>query len=436
MEKLSRFPHDHITPYLATWVQGGVACLLFPRAKYNLRTFMSTTEEPKLTSTFVIWFLKQLKGLAGAVDHFHWISEDRGAAGTSRRADRDQTRLGSDLQQNQKKIGLAGFHHDIKAENILVFEKENTSTESRPAGVFRISDFGAGRFANLALGEISTPAKASKGTLTYKAPDESPSRPFDLWALGCVFLELLIWAVTPEQDGGKGFSDRRGWMSDHKPGPAEPTHPDDAFWLRDAKTGKVNLRASVSQQIEDLICIHCKGKKAFTRVTQITSKLFTIDPLRRPVAKDLLSELEDIYEEASEELEADPHCYIRQHTRKSSDKLSAADAFQSHGTPGTPEPGTSHDKSLKWPSFEDDESESEQEPVPFLKRKGNPPSASHVPPASEWGLNNIGPGQPAVPDPHGAESEDDALRHVKSDNNGEYSHPDNQNIDPKPWQPA
>ncbi len=435
IEKLANHPHDHITPYLATWTQGGVACILFPRATCNLRKFMSTTAMPKLTHHFVRWFLEQLKGLAGAVDHFHWISDERSARRTSRVVSGNQNLLGQELKQNQKRsMGLAGFHHDLKAENILVFEKE--STKSRWAGIFKISDFGAGRFANLALGEISASVTAARGTLTYKAPDESPSRPFDMWALGCVFLELLIWAVTPEQDGGKGFSHRRGWMSNHEPGPAEQTYPDDAFWFQDPVTRKPKLRPSVSQQIQDLENSYCQGKAAFTRVVQLTKTLFTIDSVQRPLAKEVFEELERIHKDACEELAIDPHCYIKCHVLKPSDSLSAAHAKHIHASSESPGSEGSRGRSLKRFSHELDESESEQEPAPFRKLRRHSSGTNQVPPVSESSLNNLGLSQSSAPDSHSVESDDDALRFVGPGESNPRSHYANEEIDPRPWQPS
>jgi serine/threonine protein kinase len=171
-----------------------------------------TQDRPTRTKSFVLWFLDQLRGLADAVKHFHWIGEESSPDDTVFGQSGDYNLLGADLRdQTQNRLGLAGFHHDIKGENILVFEKEPTQPES--GGIFKITDFGAGRFAGLRLGEQSSGVAAAKGTLTYKAPDQYPSKPFDIWGLGCVFIELLIWALTTEQDGGRGFSSRRGWMS-------------------------------------------------------------------------------------------------------------------------------------------------------------------------------------------------------------------------------
>jgi serine/threonine protein kinase len=436
IEKLAKFPHDHITPYLATWIQDNHPCILFPKAKCNLRTFMTTQEEPELNRSFVLWFLKQFKGLAGAVAHFHWISDERSGSGTSSESEGNQGGLGSDLRQNKhRKTGLAGVHHDIRPENILVFEK--SSTQSQYAGIFQISDFGAGRFANLALGEMSAPAKRMKGTLTYRGPEEKPSRPFDIWALGCVFLELLIWALTPEQDGGNGFSDRRGWISDSKHRDSEPTNPvDDAFWVRDPITHEVKLRDAVDRQIDDLLHTHCRGRKAFSRVTQITKKLFTIVPSKRPLAKDILIELKDIYKEAQDDLDADRHCYMKQHTGTHSALHPGADAFHTPMEAPLAEPEGAHDRSPKRPLDEDSENESEEASPRFLKRRRKSSTEGKAPPASEAALNIVEPTPFALPEAQGAESEDDALRHIEQENIIPRSRQHNQKADSEPWQPG
>ena len=310
IEKLALRPHQHITPHFATWTQSGVSYILFPLAKYNLREFMSSTlDRPQLTASVVLWFLSQLRGLASAVNHFHWIGEESSPDDIAVTQSGDYDLLGADLKdKTQNRLGLAGFHHDIKADNILVFEKETTQPGN--GGIFKITDFGAGRFADLRLGQQSSGVPAAKGTLTYKAPDKHPSRPFDLWGLGCVFLELLIWALTPEQDGGRGFSSRRGWISSHEPGKNEPTHPDDAFWYRDPKSNETRLRPAVQMQLDDLMQKYCRGMDAFKKVTHLTQELFTIDPLMRPKAAQVVARLTDILGKARVELENDPNCYL------------------------------------------------------------------------------------------------------------------------------
>lgn len=334
IQKLFDHPHNHVNPYLATWIQDDTAFILSPRATYNLRTFISSTDKQKLTLSFVLWVLEQLKGLADAVDHLHGIfSDERTTPVIVHRVDRDQIRLDDDGKQVQKQ----GYLSSIKPENILVFENEPSG--HRQAGIFRISDYGVGRLKGLTLEEHEALNKGSPGTLIYKAPDEKPSKAVDLWALGCVFLELLIWVMAPVQDGNRGFSDRRGWMSIGENW--LPAHPNAAFWSISGRSQPVTLQLSVSHQIEDLVTIHCQGKKAFARVAEITKKLLSIDPLERPLARAVSKEMESVYIAASHELAADPECYIKKELREISRYEQAT-----HGPP----PESGGQKSLSSPS--------------------------------------------------------------------------------------
>lgn len=394
IEKLALRPHDHITPHFATWTQSGVSYILFPLAKYNLREFMSSApDRPQLTASVVLWFLDQLRGLASAVNHFHWIGQESSPDDMAVTNSGDYSLLGADLKdKTQSPLGLAGFHHDIKAENILVFEKETTQRGN--GGIFKITDFGAGRFANLLPGQQSSGVAAAKGTLTYKAPDKHPSRPFDLWGLGCVFIELLIWALTPEQDGGRGFSSRRGWMSDHEPGKNEPTHPDDAFWDREPISNNIRLRPAVKMQLDDLMHKHCTGMDAFRKVTQLTRELFTIDPRLRPKAAQVLARLTDILEKARVELENDPQCYLPDRSRKAG-SLSASNVpleedAKVEKTKITTSPTRFRSSSSARPVVEHTY-DSGDSPKPFLRR-GEDHLPAEVPHASEFTLAISDPG--------------------------------------------
>lgn len=282
---------------------------------------MQSTPQPQLTANFVLWFLGQLEGLASAVDHFHWMGKERSPDDDDSAVSQsgDYHRLGADLiDQTQDRRGLAGFHHDIKCENILIFGRE--TTQEGNSGIFKLTDFGAGRFAELRFGEPSKGVSGAKGTLTYVAPDKHPSRPYDLWGLGCVFIELLSWALTSEQDGGLKFASRRYCSEPEQRG---APHPDDAFWYHDFTSKEDKLRTGVRTQLDDLKKKYSHGMKAFQKVAELTEKLFTIKPLSRPKAPQVVQWLAEIVEEAREELKTDPNCYLRDHNERS-DSLSAA----------------------------------------------------------------------------------------------------------------
>src|SRR2546421_8194236 len=84
----------------------------------------------------------------------------------------------------------AAFHNDIKPENILVF----SSGDGSP-GVLKISDFGCGKVFRKECNSGEQATESFYGTRDYESPDlviyNEASKPNDIWALGCVFLELL-----------------------------------------------------------------------------------------------------------------------------------------------------------------------------------------------------------------------------------------------------
>lgn len=428
IEKLALRPHEHITPYFAMWTQSGISYILFPLARYNLREFMaSTPDRPHLTAPVVLWFLGQLKGLAGAVNHFHFIGEESSPDDSAVTQSGDYSLLGADLRdETQNRLGLAGFHHDIKSDNILVFEKE--TTQPGTGGIFKITDFGAGRFADLRTGQQSLGVAAAKGTLTYRAPDKHASRPFDLWGLGCVFIELLIWALTPEQDGGRGFSSRRGWMADHPPGRNEPTHPDDKFWYQDPFSNEIKLRHAVQMQINDLHQKYTRGLSAFKKVTQLVQDLFIIDPLLRPKAAQVVARLTDILEKARVELERDPSCYLQdRHGRSAS--LSAPNASVTE-IPWVEPVSVKNSAAVSCeasPARKDLHHiyDSDGSPQPFLHRgeKGLPADVFHV---SELHLNISGPGSAITGDTNVQEAGDEKI---------DLEGAEPRTLDSDPWRP-
>lgn len=82
-----------------------------------------------------------------------------------------------------------GWHHDLKPENILVFKSSNPQFP-----MLKISDFGAGKFHSDG-GKLSEKGSGMHGTASYFGPEEEGkrSRPFDIWAMACIFTEILIW---------------------------------------------------------------------------------------------------------------------------------------------------------------------------------------------------------------------------------------------------
>lgn len=203
--------------------------MLFPYAQCDLREYMGENTFNKKDAS---WLLDQFHGMAEAVERIHYLSGPE--APTS----------GLTLTTSAAGERRTAWHHDLKPENILFFK---TSSSSR--GTFRISDWGSGKVN--AYHTRSYHTKSAIGTLTYEPPeytrDKKTSRPSDLWSLGCVFLELLIWAVFGSTSVDT-FSDQR---NDKRNANSETNSmKDDAFWQQVGN--EYVLRKDVITQLERL----------------------------------------------------------------------------------------------------------------------------------------------------------------------------------------
>jgi len=111
------------------------------------------------------WFLSQLRGLADALAQIHSVP------------------------------GQSVCHRDIKPDNILY--QETRIRDRRKQYTFKITDWGCATGDNYTNRKQSSPRNIAKGSPPYNPPEarkgQSSSRKHDVWALGCVYLELLIW---------------------------------------------------------------------------------------------------------------------------------------------------------------------------------------------------------------------------------------------------
>ena len=135
-----------------------------------------------------------------------------------------------------------GRHGDLKPANILWFRRpyaNATNEASCTFGQFVISDFGLARFHaegsrdNVDVGSVAM-------TETYRPP-EYDVRPkiapnADIWALGCIFLELGCWYLCG-WTGVDSFATRRSEEEmESKPEYRESGIPGDTFFLPPKKS--------------------------------------------------------------------------------------------------------------------------------------------------------------------------------------------------------
>lgn len=180
--------------------------LIFPLADSNLRQFWQRNfPHPSGTSTvaYARWVAKQLHGLAWALCKLH---------------DLHQREVVEDSDSSDP---FYGIHGDIKPENLLWYKEwvgpdgQQPSHNARVAqegqvpqggskslGVLQLADFGISRLHHT---DSRSNGYMHKSTRTYAPPEiewatNGFSRSFDIWSLGCVFLEFICWLVQ----GGSG----------------------------------------------------------------------------------------------------------------------------------------------------------------------------------------------------------------------------------------
>ncbi|RSL77229.1 hypothetical protein CEP51_009253 [Fusarium floridanum] len=178
----------HIVPLLATFEYKNSYHLLFPWANANLRRYWAMFPNPSADKRYGLWVAKQCKGMVEGLSIIHEPPADQG----------DDYAYESVLQPNHSHLQRGskpayGRHGDIKPENILWF-RNGPNTD---IGVLEIADFGLTRFHHRQSRSNISPVGMGNSP-TYRAPEfDMPdgllSRSYDIWALGCLYLEFITW---------------------------------------------------------------------------------------------------------------------------------------------------------------------------------------------------------------------------------------------------
>ncbi|OAL53853.1 hypothetical protein IQ07DRAFT_596836 [Pyrenochaeta sp. DS3sAY3a] len=149
------------------WASGG-----------NLRKMWKEKPSPKLTGTMIKHVIKQILGLATALTAAH------------------NPELPDSKQASYR-------HGDLKPENILVFN------DGGPFGTLKIGDWGEARYHERVTAIRPSRTITKFGTRRYEAPEveigvrithlgqsmKRRSRLGDVWALGCITLEFIVWLL-------------------------------------------------------------------------------------------------------------------------------------------------------------------------------------------------------------------------------------------------
>lgn len=252
LRRFTNEKNNHLISLLATYEHNDDYYLIFPWAQATLKTYWEEKHpNPSLDKQTVIWVAEQCKGIAYGVLKIHQYTS----------VEVNKNELDPAAGQNVQ----FGHHGDIKPENILWFQDSRETTPGAQGfqrGTLKLTDFG--------LASINPNRTVSRQLLgfpcsiSYCAPEAEllhcgpPGRQYDMWTLGCLYLEFITWMM-----GGwklvKDFERQRSTM--------------DPRWVwKDIKTDtfyEVKAGGHVSGQVS----MKAEVKPQVTKVTNYSSPL-------------------------------------------------------------------------------------------------------------------------------------------------------------------
>lgn len=283
--------NPHLIKLLASYKFRGNYHFIFPYATSNLRDYWASCKPPAKKEDY-LWVLQQMRGLISGLNAIHNFQapqpfpSDVVSSETARR----RPWYAGDLLVDEPDAKF-GRHGDLKPENILVLENQGFKE------TLQISDFGLGRFHRFESRSRVDP-NSINGSPTYTPPDLAlkvpVSRAYDIWSMGCVFLEFITWVLEGSR-GLQKFANQRGERA------VDGVFDDTFFSLLPFNEGIARTRAivrePVSQWIEELMK---DGRSAMIRdvLRIVRDKMIKVEPAHRISAQELVRKFEDIWEKA------------------------------------------------------------------------------------------------------------------------------------------
>ncbi|KAF2441738.1 kinase-like protein [Karstenula rhodostoma CBS 690.94] len=171
--------------------------------------------------------------------------------------------------------GYAGHSHDIKLQNILVFEESQWDCLE-----WKLADWSCAKM-NARVDDSSHRTETFGGN-TWCPPEIAPnaknkregtSRPHDVWSLGCVFLELIVW-----HDGG--------WHAVQEFRTQRREDDDSDYAFSTGRKSDKRLRPSVTSQISRL-----RTMTEWSGFITVIEGMLAIDPINRCSAEEIVVHL-------------------------------------------------------------------------------------------------------------------------------------------------
>ncbi|EWZ85482.1 hypothetical protein NW765_007096 [Fusarium oxysporum] len=270
LELIQSLKHEHLIKLIATCQKGSICYFIFPWADGgDLRDFWKANDTIPRSQELVVWSLRQILGIVSAIKALH---------------------------------GKNTRHGDIKPQNILHFLKAHDDAAMDSRGRLILADVGVSKIHREITSMRQDPTNCQQSTVTYEAPeaqsDQREGKPrgrrYDMWSLGCMFLEFTVWLVF-DYSTVRSFRKSRRTRDD----------PKDAFGSFFVQTSDnlIQIHSAVIEAIGHLRGHPlCSGDTALVDLIQlIQHHLLQVDVRARTEAPELLKRLESIIHRAEQD---------------------------------------------------------------------------------------------------------------------------------------
>lgn len=270
--------HSNLVKLLCTFRYRREYYLMFPYAESNLRQYWQNYPTPGLSMESSRWVLSQCKAIASAL---HLVHEYQNTF--------EHACLPEDMDNDQ----IYGRHGDIKPENILLAYEDVTKTPGRQQErILLIADFGLMDLHRRLTRSLIAPDKIN-GSPSYEPPEihvgKEVSRAYDIWSLGCVFLELLVWlalgwngleefTLSRQEKGRNGLTDYKFYTA--VTGTKAKIHESVQRWIK-----RLRIDTHYSLFLKDLLDI-------------VSEDMLVVDPVKRIRCGPLNERLGDLMKKA------------------------------------------------------------------------------------------------------------------------------------------
>lgn len=207
MRRFSNDRHPNLISLLATYAQHGEFNLIFPWAEFDLHQYwrqINPSPSPEEHKDYLAWLAEQCMGIADGLSYIHRYATESFRSLLHSTSFPLTSVVTVETLDKKEVCRLFGRHGDIKPENILWFPLPGPrSPAGKAQGILKITDFGIAEFSTKPAVDKSRRGNTPNSP-TYCAPEidlqpphgsglVSPS--YDIWALGCVYLEFITWWI-------------------------------------------------------------------------------------------------------------------------------------------------------------------------------------------------------------------------------------------------